>query len=853
MDLQNGLSQKEAHLRLAKFGPNQIKSPTRVTMWRLLFAQFKSPLVYLLVFFVPLLLLVGQPIDAGMISVAVIFNISLAFVQEFRTAWVMESLNRLVKPTAKVKREGKWTEIDARFLVTGDIVRLEIGQSVPADGILIVEDGVYLNEAILTGESIQVHKKAYTGHFEDQNLSAIYDYLDESYRCLAGTTVDRGIGEMLVVWTGSRTRMGHIAHLVDGDAHRLTPLQHKLQTLSHQLGIIVSLVIALVIVIGIYRGLSWSTILPLAVALAVSGIPEGLVISVTIGLTLGMQKILKHKALVRKLVAAETLGQVDVICLDKTGTLTEGKMTSSGGVTNPALDLDHQLVTPKLQDQDKLLWVARGSVLCNDFRDPLEIAMNDWALKYLKAKSVEDVQKKFPRTDELPFDPKFKYIVTRHRLSKGLVEFISGAPEVILNQSRIDAKLKQAWIKQFDEVGKRGYRMVGFAYKKVTGEKITRTEVGEYQWLGIVVFVDPIREGVSQSLHRAQSAGINLKVITGDYKETAWSVLQQVGVTKGPLDLTKIVTGDELKQLEGEELIKRVNQAILFARTTPEQKLAIVDALQRGGHVVAMMGDGVNDAPAIKQADIGIVVGKASDVARETADLILLDNNFHTILMAVEEGRAIFENIRKVILYLLADAYAAVLITLVSIIFAWPLPMLALQILWITFIHDGFPYLALLAEPRSQDLLGRKPLKPSDQIVNQTIFKLIGLVALVAGTLGLGTFAWHFFYLHHSVALARSATMLTFGFCTLAFAFSARVLDRPIWSESFWRNRWLIVAVGMGIVLQLMVLYIPFLTRIFQTVPLDLSSWLGVVTAFILMIVFTEIGKIFLFGIRRAI
>lgn len=831
MNLQEGLSSVEATKRLLKFGPNRIRQASKVQWWRVLGNQFTSPLVYILLLVIGVVLLLGEYADAILVAFAVVFNVSLGFIQEFHNEKVLEALNRLVLPTAKVKRDGQWQEIDAQKLVSGDVVRLEIGQSVPADGILVVEDTVHLNESILTGESVQVRKDAYKERVDDENLEQIFDLVSDSYKCFSGSTVVRGIGEMVVVFTGSKTKMGHIAHTVLNNSEEATPLQKKIGKLSNKLGLMVGVVIGLVCLVGLSQGMNLKSILPIAVSLAVAGIPEGLAISLALSLTIGMKRILKRKALVRKLVAAETLGQVDVICLDKTGTLTVGQMEAQDGVA---------------QSDIEKLWVARGAVLCNDFRDPLEIAMNDWALKFLKLKDSKQLQDKYTRVDELPFDPKTKYIVTRHAQpdSKDKVEFVSGAPEVILKVSDASLEEQEYWKKQFVDLGSKGYRMVGFAYKIIKNgkDKIESNSVAHYEWLGVVTFIDPVREGVVEALGRAQKAGIGLKVITGDYKETAWSVLQQVGLATGDLDMEKVMLGDELKSLTGKALVDRVNQAVLFARTTPEQKDAIVQALQQSGHTVGMMGDGVNDAPALKRADIGVVVDKASDVARETADLILLDDNFDTLMAAVEEGRAIFESLRKVILYLLADAYSGVLIAVLAIAMKWPLPLVAIQILWVTFVHDGFVYLGLTAEPKALDLLSRKPLPKGEAIINRSLVQMILVVSVVIGLVTVGIFG-RFYLSGETLELSRSLAMTTFAFCTLIYVFSARTLQKPLWSEGLFSNTWLLLGSLGSILLQCFVLYLPVLNRIFETVPLSGGHWIWVLGGCATTLIVVELSK----------
>lgn len=856
MGVRDGLSLSEVEERREKRGINEIDRKSRVRWWRVLLDQFKSPLIYVLVVAVVVTWFMNERIDALVISMAVGVNVILGFFQEFKAEKSLEALASMVAGKVKVKRDDKWEEVSVNELVPGDVVRLEIGMKVPADGVLIVEDGMFVSEAILTGESVAVEKKTWKSRktLGEWWKTEWFDEVDKVKRVFMGSVIEKGIGEMLVVRTGDETEMGKIAKKVKGKEKEETPLQKKLGVLSKQLALLVGVVIVMVMGVGLLTGRDFTEMFLTAVALAVAAIPEGLVVSLTVILTIGMGRMLRKKSLVRRLLAVETLGGVDVICLDKTGTITVGKMDAVGGVVDLKSDFKEQIKKNKWIKDSVGDYLLGGAWLCNDLRDPLEVAMHDWAGKQGQ---IEE-WKEWKREDELPFDHKYKYIVTKHKNGQGKrIEYLSGAPEVILDNCKLSKEEKEEWLKRFGELGSLGYRLVGFGYKKgVKGGKIKRESVGGYEWCGVVIFDDPVRKGVDDLLRKAKGAGIDVKVITGDYKETAWSVLKQVGLVKGKLNEDEMMMGSELEEWEGKELsegfVKRMEGIKLFARTTPEQKLLIVEVLQKWGHTVAMTGDGVNDAPALKQADIGIVVNDASDVARETADMVLLDNNFGTVLMAVEEGRGVLDNLKKVLLYLLSDAFTEVLLILASILLGWPLPILAVQILWINLISDGFPYLALTVEPKEEGLLRRKPVNKKTRILDEEMLVLIGIVSVLSALAAAATFYICYFVLNKPLDEVRTLVFTMVGVNSLLYVFSLRNLDKMIYEDSLFKNPWLIGGVVGGFVMQALVVYIPFLQKVFKTVGLGLWEWLVVLGLGIVLIGMIETVKwIYLKRLKR--
>ena len=831
---EQGLTEVEIRKRLEKYGENKLAEKRAVSWVKILTDQFKSPLIYILVVAGGITLALGDVIDAGVIGAAVVLNTILGFYQEMKAEKSLEALSKMLTPKAKVMREGKQQLIEASQVVPGDICFLEIGERVPADGVIIKEDSLSIDEAMLTGESVAVEKILVSDDIDWSGIDNKWGKLKNENKVFMGTTISSGIGKMLVVKTGKETEIGRIAEKLTKTKEEKTPLQKQIEVLSKKLAIMVAIISLIILTTGLLVGDPFIEIFTTAVAIAVSAIPEGLAVSLTVILAIGMQRIFKRKALVRKLVAAETLGSVTVICADKTGTLTEGKMRVVEALTS--------------DDENSLEMLRKVTILCNDMRDPLEIGMMDWAKKNSKtAISIDKLIKQYPRLDEIPFDPRYKYIATLHsnemnsdNKEKSQLLLVSGAPEIMLNRSKLESKQVETWLKRFEKEARKGRRLVGFAYKQINKVKdIDDQDIKDLKWLGILVYEDPIREGVKEALKATEKAGIKVKVITGDYRVTAEAIINQLEVNNSQLKADEMIEGDQLDKISDQELSKRIDRLILFARTSPEQKLRIVKVLQEKGEVVAMTGDGVNDAPALKKADIGIVVETASAVAKETADMILLDSNFATIVAAIEEGRGIFVNLRKIILYLLSDSFAEVILVLGSMLMGIPLPISAAQILWINLVDDGLPDFALTLEPKPDDLMKSKPQGHQRVLLDQEIKLLIGLISGVAGILSLLTF-WFYWKNTGNLILARSVIFAMLGVDSLIYVFSCKTLKKPLWQENIFDNLWLIGAVMIGLSFQLMALYLPGLQRFLRTVALGVNDWLIILAMSVLLIAVIE-------------
>lgn len=776
-----GLTEKEAADLLKRHGQNILPEKTRPIKLEIFFNQIKSPLIYVLIFAAVVTIFLKDFSNTVVILAAVFVNTILGFYQETKAEKALTALKKVIALHAKVIRNHLVKKIEARFLVPGDLVIFTQGDRIPADGELVEAVNLSVNEAILTGESVPVGKKV---------REQVY----------LGTTVASGRGKFIVTATGQLSEMGKIAQKLVTVRQEKTPLQVKLAKVARTLTLIVTAITLVIFLIGIIAGNSFVSMFTTSVAVAVAAIPEGMVVSLTVILAIGMQRILKKKALVRKLLAAETLGSVTTIASDKTGTLTEGLMRVSKA----------ELVN--LQE------ALRAAVLANNLEDPLEVALWQWAK--LKKIDPQRLTEDNPRVAETPFDSEKKYMSVTVDDSV----YIKGAPEVVLNMCKIGKSQADKWQKKIKNWSSQGLRLIGLAK-------------GDH-WLGLVGIEDPVRPAVGKIFEKARRAGIKIMMITGDYTGTAVAVWRKINRnSKEPT----VIDGKQLEKMASEDLTKKVLTIDIFARVSPSQKLKIVEALKRNNQVVALIGDGVNDAPAIKRADIGIVVSEASDVARETADMILLDSDFETIVAAIEEGRGIFDNIKKVILYLLGGCFSEIIVITLSIVSATPLPLTAAQILWINLVTDGFPDIALTVEPKEQGLLKRKPVDPKKPLIDLEMKALIAIISLVTGIV---SFIIFLYFKNVDIRLARSVTFTTLAVSTLFYVFSVRSLSVPIWRVNLLGNPYLLLAVIGSFLLQFLALYQPFFNKFLQTIPLGFFEWLVVLIASLLVIIFIESTKL---------
>ena len=828
-DLQHGLTSQEAELRLRKHGPNELGQHLQRHWSTLFLAQFLNMMVALLIAAAVISGLIGEWTDAILIGLIVIANAVVGFSQEWTAERAIESLRRMAQPVAKVNRGGQWQQIPAAQLAPGDLVEIKTGDLVPADGRLVEVTELETSEASLTGESHPIEKSV-------DALGADTVLPDRTCMVFAGTSVVAGHGLAVLTHTGSETELGRIAQLLHTAKPATTPLQQRLDKLSKQLTILIVAIAAIVFVVGI-RQHGLGPMLLTAVGLAVAALPEGLPAVITIGLAVGAKRMARRQAVIRRLTAVETLGSVNVICSDKTGTLTQNKMSVVS-------------CHPSAESPDNYDELLRAAVLCNDATlddrgspvgSPTEAAFLVAAIE--KGIEVDQLRSRYSRVAEIPFSSTMKRMATLHRFDDGEhVLYVKGAVERILpNCERMARKEGPVPSDQIQsvvaELAGKGQRVLALAQRTWrVGEQPPESSAWEQSldFLGFIALADPIRTEVPKALEQCRSAGIQTILITGDHPETARSIAGQLGIWQQG---QQVLTGVELDKMSDDDLKKVIGQTTVYARVAPEHKLRIVRCHQSLGSVTAMTGDGVNDAPALKQADIGIAMGeKGTDVAKDASAMVLADDNFATIVAAVEEGRAVYDNIRKSIAYLFAGNTAEVLLLFAAVVLGLPLPLFPIQILWINLVTDGIPALAMAFEPPEAATMRRRPRRRSEGLFSG------GLgwgVILVGSTVAFASLILFRMLLpadanEAQIATAQTAVFMTLAMAELIFAMSARDLSRSVNFKGVVKNRSLLAAIIVGTLLQLAVCYVPFLQPIFHTVALsarDLAICVGVATS----------------------
>lgn len=855
VDRPTGLSESEAAQRLAEFGCNEIAEAGAKSAWRILWDQFTELMVVILLAAAVISALLRDYKDAAAILVIVILNALLGFVQESRAEKAMAALKKLASPSVKVRRGGEVRELEVANLVPGDLVLLEAGVYVPADCRLIESANLQTQESALTGESAPVRK---TIDAVAQPEAALGDRHNMVYM---GTFVAAGRGEGAVTSTGMRTELGRIAGMIHGIEREPTPLQKRLSQLGRRLAAAALVVVAIIFAAGWIRGENIRVLFLTAVSLGVAAIPEGLPAVVTIALTLGAQRMLKRKALIRKLAAVETLGSVTVICTDKTGTLTENRMAVNViALPEEQLDISKR---DRLSDRcelprsgrDRFEMLLTGAALCNDavlrsetrddtspaaLGDPTEIAMVMAASRFGLPK--REMERSMPRVGEAPFSSERKRMTTIHRVdenssvfgrlgegdggrdsrsyvafTKGSVEGLVGVCGTVWTERGVEA-LDQEWreriVAENDELASKGERVLGVAYRWLAPGEIDANESvveKDLTYLGMMGMIDPPRPEAAAAVARCKKAGIQPVMITGDHPLTARYIAGELGIDGS----NGVVTGAELERMTSADLDAIVDSVRVYARVSPEHKLKIVESLQRRGNVVAMTGDGVNDAPALKKADIGVAMGiTGTEVAKEAADMVLLDDNFATIVAAVEEGRVIYDNLRKFVRYILGTNSGEIVVMLLAPFFGMPLALLPLQILWMNLVTDGLPALALTAEPAESDTMERPPRDPKETVFAHGMGRQVIWVGLMMGALSLGVA-----YGYWREGDPRWQTIL---FTTLTVAQMANVLAirserRTLFRIGLFSNKPLLGAVALTVALQLAIVYASALQGVFQT------------------------------------
>jgi Ca2+-transporting ATPase len=794
----------------------------------------------------------------------VFINTIIGFIQENKANKALSKLRKMVEHKVVVIRDGHEKETLSKNIVPGDVVVLEPGNRVPADIRLIESRDIKINEASLTGESVPTSKKR-------AKIKVGASLADRNNMAYAGTVVVSGSGRGVVVSTAQDTEIGKISSLVQATKEEKTPLQKRLGSLSKILGIIVVIVSALIVLLGISQGRDFFEMFIVSIAVAVSVIPEGMIVAVTVVLVLGMQQILKRKALVRKLIAAETLGSTTVICTDKTGTLTEGNMQVSHIIIgDDKLNFENNKHNEKNLAKD-MYHALRISVLCNNavVENPDNNLENLKLLGLPTEKALllagiqagldkDGLEKEYERIEELPFSSETKFMVTLHKNVKGYRLFEKGAPERVLEKSikfhhkgrvkNISNADRKKLIEKYETYTSKGLRLIAVAYKKINSTDIDdekKVNLEEHDkdlvFLGFLALKDPLRPDVAETIEVCRTAGIRPIVITGDHALTAKTIAKEIGfkITKD-----SIVTGEILDDTSDKDLEKIVKKANVFARVSPHHKLRIVKALQSQGEVVAMTGDGINDSPALKAADIGVCLGSGTDIAKETSDIVLLDNNFKVIVSAVRQGRVIFNNIRKVITYLLSDSFSEVILIVGAIIFGLPLPILPAQILWINIVNDGFPSFSLAFEKGEDGLMKQKPISKKEALLNKEMKTIIFIAGIIRDLFYFAIFLY-FLKLDLNIDYIRTIIFTIVGINSLFYVFSLRSLMKPIWKMNPFTNTYLNFATLASLLLLTVAIYFPPLQGALQTVALSLNDWLLVLGVSLANIVLIEISKFY--------
>ena len=834
-ELTAGLSTKDAEKRINNFGLNELKHNKKASPFKIFLSQFNDFIVWVLIAATVISGIIGDKADAITILIIVVINAILGFVQEFRTEKSLEALKDLAAPTCKVLRDSSIKIINSIYLTIGDVVILEAGDRIPADGFFIESSGIVVDESLLTGESVGVNKDA--NQYEINNGSKL-DKARKNNLGFMGTTVVKGKGLFKINCIGMKTEMGKIADLIQNIEEERSPLNKRLDSLGKILVIICIIICAIVTGMGIIRGNDITEMFLLGVSLAVAAIPEGLAAIVTVSLALGVSRMLKKNALVRKLPAVETLGCTSVICSDKTGTLTQNKMTVKEVYLNGKI---HELEQEKLSECTKFM---KALVYCNDCNydftkkkmnealhgDPTETALIN--MFFHDVNDLENFIKKTTRVFDIPFDSTRKMMSVIVKDEEKECCYVKGAPERIIE--RCDYILENNKVKPFTyqkkkqvadfimAMSSRALRCIAGAYKEehlAKGEKLEQNLI----FLGIAGSIDPPREEARDAVLKCKLAGIKPIMITGDHQNTALAIAKSLNICNTS---EQVMTGEEIEEISDLELEGKIKKIRVFARVSPNHKLRIVRAFKKKGNIVAMTGDGVNDAPAIKESDIGIAMGiSGTDVTKEASSMILMDDNFSTIVAAVEEGRIIYDNIRKFIRYLLSCNLGEVLTMFLATLFYLPNPLSPIQILLVNLATDGLPAIALGVDPPEQDIMRQPPRDKKESIFARGLVERIVIRGALIGMCTLLSFMIGRYY-KMNLETCRTLALCTLVMSQLIHVFECRSERHSIFQIKLFTNPYLVGAVTISILLICSVLYVPFLQDVFHTVALSFNQWL---------------------------
>lgn len=865
---RKGITQKQADERLQKFGLNRLPEEKPVSKFKILLDQLKSPLIYILVIAGFITLILQDWTDSVVIFAAVFLNSIIGFLQENKTSQILSKLRKVVREKAIVIRNGHEKEIRQTHLTIGDVIVLQPGDKVPADARLIESFGLKVNESALTGEWLAVDKTI-------KKLSQGLSLADRKNMLYMGTVIESGRAKAVVVGTGIKTEIGKIAKSLQVVEEEKTPYQKKIAKFSKIIAIAVGLISIAIFIGGIITGRDILEMFTTSVAVAVAAIPEGLPVAITVIMALGMERILRKKGLVKKLVAAEVLGSTSIICTDKTGTMTQAKMQVA------------ELITGSKKNGDKLKKLtSKVALSCTEaFIENIQDPANKWIVRGRPTEAAlvvfasqsgmkrDGLEKKEPRKDILPFEPQYKYSASLNKISGSQdILYILGAPELILKKSnyyetnketkKMTDKKREELKKKFEKLNSQGLRLVATGYKKISNRSLgedlrEQSEIGDLSeeekrnlyekhlkdmvFVSFIVIKDPLRSEVKKAIKTVRQAGMKPIIITGDHKLTAQAIAKEVGI---PAESKNIIEGEEFEKMSDREFKKRLRDITIYARMEPRHKLRIVQAWQEKGEVVAMTGDGVNDAPALKKANIGMALGSGTDVAKEASDLVLLTDNFSIIVTAIKEGRTIIDNIRKVITFLFADGFTEIILIGGSLLAGLPLPLLPAQLLWVNLIEDSLPAVSLGFEKPEKGVMKRHPEDLDSSLLTKEIKFLIFVIGIVTSIILFGLFIWLF---KKSLDIAEIRTVIFAGLAidSIFYVFSCKDLKKNIWEIKLFSNKFLVLSWVFSVAMLLIAVYVPIFQTILKTVPMNLFDWGLVFVIGLINLFFIEITKLF--------
>lgn len=872
-DLENGLSHSEIKKKEEEYGRNKISESKGVSPLKILLNQIRDLVIIILIVASGLAFLIGEHLEAYAILAVIFFNTVIGFLSEYNAQKAMSSLKEVLSEKAVVIRESNVKEIPAEELLPGDIILIDEGDRIPADARLLSSQNLSINEASLTGESQSVEKDAESEIEEETTLA------ERNNMVYMGTNAVRGKAKAVVTATAEDTEIGQIGEMLDYTEEEETPLEQRLDKLGKSLVYITLAVITVLTVIGIFMGRPWLSTIKTGIALAIAAVPEGLPIIATVTLAIGMRNMVKNNALVRELLAVETLGSVTTICTDKTGTITENEMTlrklflgnkiieisGSGYQPEGKFYRDEEELNPA--DEEDLKLALKASALCTSAElskednswevigEPTEGALLTAAKKAgLSKKSLKE--EGYIKTAEIPFNSDNMYMAVAYKLpDKSSEVYLKGSPEVVLDfcstvlidgeEVNLDEEKREIILEENKKLGKDGLRILGTAYKNTeelnSEEKIEKEMEDGLCFLALTAIIDPPREGVIEDIAEAKTAGINIKMITGDQKDTASAVAEEIGIDKNG----SVITGQELSSASDEEIKNIVRENSVFCRVTPKNKLQIIECLNSDQEITAMTGDGVNDAPALKRADIGVSMGqRGTSVAREASDMILLDDDFTTIIKAVREGRVIFDNIQKFIYYLFSNNLSKIIYIFIAILFNFPLPLLAMQILWINVVIDVLPALSLAWEKEEKNIMQRSPDKHNKDIMTPSFSKKVIYHSFILAAGPMLVYLW-FLNNGYSIELSRSISFALIAYTQLFHVFNARRKSGLAFDKTLLENKYLWAAVLLGFIFQTAALYLPFLQGILSTTAVPFELFLPASLGFIIPMLIIQVSNYF--------